>query len=269
MIDGRTLDGVSATTLWTLRNRAEEALRPDSSYDDPWAVRLYRDIDYDYEVFGKPSQSHPLRALAADHEIGRYLDDHPDATVVALAEGLQTSYWRLGRTVRRWLSVDLPPVVALREELLPQERTVEHLALDALDRAWLEAVDPSDGVVVTAEGLFMYLQPDQVRALIADIAQRFPGGVLVYDSIPRWFRDKTLDGLTLSGGYVTPPMPYAQTVDEARRLTDLPGVRRVVDLDLPRGRGPWGSTLLRGASNLPVVRNTRPSLTLLELGPEN
>lgn len=265
-IDGRTLAGVSATTLWTLRNRAEEALRSDSPYTDPLAVRLYEEIDYDWTCFGKPSQSHPLRALAVDDVIGRYLDEHPRATVVALAEGLQTSYWRLGRPVRHWLSVDLAPVVEVRERLLPAEDAIAHLPISALDRSWLDAVDPADGVVVTAEGLFMYFRPEDTLGLIADIAARFPGGVLVYDSIPHWFSKRTRKGLKLSGGYVAPLMPYAQTVGEAQRLTRISGVRRVRDVELPRGRGPWGSSLLRWASNRPPLRDIRPSLTLLDLG---
>lgn len=39
-VTGETLDGVSATTLWTLRNRAIEAKRPDGVISDPWAIRL-------------------------------------------------------------------------------------------------------------------------------------------------------------------------------------------------------------------------------------
>ena len=75
-IDGDQLDGVSATTLWTLRNRAEEAMRADSSFDDPLAVEAYRAIDTDFTRFGKPSQTHPLRALAVDQEIRDYLVQH-------------------------------------------------------------------------------------------------------------------------------------------------------------------------------------------------
>ncbi len=266
MIDGRVLDGVSATTLWTLRNRAEEALHKDSPYEDPQAVALYRSIDYDWDSFGKPSQPHPLRALAVDKIIGDYLDQHPQATVVALAEGLQTSYWRLGRPVRRWLSVDLPPVIALRESLLPSEPGIEHRAGSALDLSWTDGIDPEPGVVITAEGLLMYFTPEQARGLIADIAARFPGGVLVYDSIPHWFSRKTLKGLTLRGGYQAPPMPYAQTVSEARALVDVPGVSSVADVELPLGRGLWGSALVRTVSNNPPIRDHRPSLTMLTLG---
>jgi O-methyltransferase involved in polyketide biosynthesis len=37
-VDGNILDGVSATTLWTLHNRGTEAKRSDGVFRDPWAV---------------------------------------------------------------------------------------------------------------------------------------------------------------------------------------------------------------------------------------
>jgi O-methyltransferase involved in polyketide biosynthesis len=37
-VDGDTLEGVSATTLWTLHNRGSEAKRSDGVIRDPWAV---------------------------------------------------------------------------------------------------------------------------------------------------------------------------------------------------------------------------------------
>ncbi|MDT5265346.1 MAG: hypothetical protein QOI90_1972, partial [Mycobacterium sp.] len=52
VIDGNTLEGVSATTLWTLHNRGSEAKRSDGVIRDPWAVTLLDAIDYDYLKFG-------------------------------------------------------------------------------------------------------------------------------------------------------------------------------------------------------------------------
>ncbi|OLT12443.1 methyltransferase [Pseudonocardia sp. CNS-139] len=261
------LDGVATTTLWTLRNRAEFALGPDPLIQDPWAVHAYRTVRYDYTVFGrKPSQSHPLRALAVDRELRGYLRERPDATVVALGEGLQTTFWRLGLPVRRWVSVDLPAVVALREQLYPAEDAIVPVAGSALDRSWMDEVhDPGDGVFVTAEGLFMYLDRQDVLGLVADCARRFPGGRLLFDSIPHWFSRRTLAGMRLSESYTAPPMPTAFTVREnAAVFGALPGVAAVRDVALPLGRGPWGSALLHRLSDLPPLRDVRPSLTLLD-----
>jgi O-methyltransferase involved in polyketide biosynthesis len=265
--NGDQLDGVSATTLWTLHNRAMEARRPDALIDDPWAVRLYDAISYDYGRFGRPSQTHPLRALALDRAITEYLAEHPKATVVALGEGLQTTYWRLGSPDVDWVSVDLAPVVRLREALLPDEPRTTTLATSALDRAWLDHVDPADGVFVSAEGLFMYLDRADVFALIAGCARRFPGGRLFFDSIPKWFSDRTLKGMRLTDRYTAPPMPFSLSVSEAARLPEaIPGIAGVRDLPLPFGRGIWNSRAFRLAMDLPLVRDRRPTMTLLSFG---
>ena len=125
VISGDTLEGVSATTLWTLHNRGTEAKRSDGVIRDPWAVTLFDSISYDYLKFGKPNQSHGLRAAAFDAVMQEYLTAHPKASVVALAEGLQTSFWRLDAAgvadELTWYSIDLPPVMALREQLLPRD----------------------------------------------------------------------------------------------------------------------------------------------------
>ena len=262
-VDATTLTGVPATMMWTLRNRAVEAARPDTAFDDPLAVKLYETLDYPYENFGKPSQSHPLRAQAFDDEIRAFLADHPGGTVVALGEGLQTSYWRIGDPDVRWVSIDLPEVVALRRQLLPDEPNVTTLAVSALDRSWMDHVDTGRGVFVSAEGLLMYLPPDESLSLIGDCARRFPGGRMMFDSVPKWFSRKTQKGLRIHGGYTVPPMPFHLSAGEAAELpARVPDVAFTREVALPLGRGLWGSAFLRRLSELPPLRNSRPTLTL-------
>ena len=270
-IDGSTLDGVSTTTLWTLHNRATEAKRSDGVIRDPWAVTLLDAISYDYLKFGKPNQSHGLRAVAFDAAARAYLTAHPGASVVALAEGLQTSFWRLDRTgvldESTWYTIDLPPVMELRRRLLPSDDRIVDLAQSALDRSWMDRVDATNGVFITAEGLLMYLEPKDALSLIADCAGRFPGGALMFDSIPRWFSKRTLGGFKLSTRYLAPPMPFGQSADEALALAGaVDGVRRARDVALPRGRGAWRLGSAAVVNHLGPLRRNRPSITLLEFG---
>jgi O-methyltransferase involved in polyketide biosynthesis len=263
------LHGVSATALWTLHNRGTEATRPDGVIRDPWARRLFETIDYDYRKFGKPNQTHALRALAFDAVASRYLAEHPRACVVALAEGLQTSFWRLDKAgvadELTWYSVDLPPVMALRRQLLPRDDRVIELAQSALDRSWMRDIDPANGVFITAEGLLMYLDPDDALALIADCANRFPGGQMVFDSIPHWFSRRTLKGLRRSDRYIAPPMPFALTADEAIALANtIPGVRHAHDVALPRGRGVFRLMTWPLLDRIGFLRRIRFNITLLE-----
>ncbi len=269
VIDGNILDGVSATTLWTLHNRGTEAKRSDGVIRDPWAVTLFDAIAYDYRKFGKPNQSHALRAVAFDTAAAGYLTTHPKAAVVALAEGLQTSFWRLRRAgvadQLTWYSVDLPPVMALREKLLPSDDRIVPLAQSALDTSWMDRVDDSQGVFITAEGLLMYLEPADALGLIRDCAARFPGGQMMFDSVPHWFSRRTMKGLKLSDRYTAPPMPFGFSADEGVALAGrIPGVRAAHDIALPPGRGIFKLAAVPALDRLGVLRRNRPSITLLE-----
>jgi O-methyltransferase involved in polyketide biosynthesis len=270
-IEGNTLEGVSATTLWTLHNRGTEAKRSDGVIRDPWAVTLLDAIHYDYLKFGRPNQSHGLRAVAFDAATRDYLSARPGAAVVALAEGLQTSFWRLERSGvidgSTWYSIDLPPVMELRRRLLPSDERIVELAQSALDRSWMDRVDPARGVFITAEGLLMYLEPDDALGLIRDCAARFPGGRMMFDSIPHWVSKRTLKGLKLSDRYVAPPMPFGLSADEALAMAGtVPGVRTARDIPYPRGRGLFRLAAWPTLDRIGPLRRNRPSVTLLEFG---
>ncbi len=258
------LHDVPETALWTLRNRAVEAMRPGTRFPDPEAVAIFTQLaGEDFSRFGNPSPAHSQRAAAFDTEVRDFLTRHPGAPVVALGEGLQTAFWRLGKPSGGWYSVDLPESVALAERVLPPEPQITRLAMSALDRAWLDHV-PDGPAVISAEGLFMYLPRADVHALIADCAARFPGGRIVYDSIPAWFSRMTLAGKArLSKGYVTPPMPTSQKVSDLPDVVrSIPGVASGREVAVPPAR-PWDPALL-AMSRLPGVRDLKPMISALE-----
>ncbi|SRX94048.1 putative O-methyltransferase Omt [Mycobacterium tuberculosis H37Rv] [Mycobacterium shimoidei] len=266
-----TLTGVSETALLTLRARAREAARGDGIIEDPMAITLINSIDFDFAKFGPTRQDIALRALAFDTHTRRYLDRHPAATVVALAEGLQTSFWRLDRAIPdaqfHWLTVDLPPIIDLRARLLPESPRISVCAQSVLDYSWTERVDPSHGVFITAEGLLMYLQPEEALGLIAECAGKFPGGQMLFDLPPVLLARLVRRGHPTSFRYRVPPMPFSMSVRQAANLVNtVPGVRAVHDLPLPPGRGLIFNRLLSTAYRIRALNALRPTLTLLEFG---
>ncbi len=238
VIDARHLDGISETALLTLYQRASEAARPDGIIADPMAIALLSRLDYDFHHFGRTHQATALRARAFDDACRDFLATHPRATVVALAEGLQTSFWRVDNGEMNWLSVDLAPIVELRQRLLPASNRLRHCAQSALDNSWMDAVDDTNGVLITAEGLFQYLDRESVLALITACAARFPGNRLVFDSVPRYLSTYSRRrGIKLSEHYTAPAMPFWFTAADYDDLRALPGIRSVSELPLPPGRG--------------------------------
>ena len=167
------LSGVSNTMLWALHNRAIEAARRDSVLDDPGSVHIHQSIDYDFDRhFGIPSGSLAARAAGIDQALRQWIDRHPDGTVISLGEGLETQSQRVDNGRVRWLSVDLPEAISLRERFLTPTDRFRHIAISALDPAWMDAVDPMADVFIVAQGLLMYLQPAMVQALFANIGWR-------------------------------------------------------------------------------------------------
>ena len=270
--DGTVLTGVSETALMTLQVRAHEARRPDSIIDDPVAIQLADSIDFDFAKFGfSRRQDMAVRALAFDRHTRRYLVDHPKATVVALAEGLQTSFYRLDAAgvgdQFHWFTVDLPPMVDLRRKLLPLSDRVEMCAQSALDFSWMDRVDTDHGVFVTAEGLLMYLQPEEALALITECATRFPGGQMMFDLPPSGFAALSRRGMRTSVRYRVPPMPFSLAVSDAANLVNtVPGIRAVHDLPHAEGRGKVFNAALWTVQRLPLFDPLRPLLILLEFG---
>ncbi len=270
--DGTGLTGVSETALLTLLVRATEARRPDSVIDDPMAIRLVDNIDFDFAKFGfSRRQDMALRAKTFDDYARRYLTDHPSATVVALAEGLQTSFYRLDASgvgdQFRWLTVDLPPIIELRDRLLPHSDRVTMCAQSALDFSWMDRVDPSKGVFITTEGLLMYLQPDEALGLIAECAKRFPGGQMMFDLPPVFFAAWIRNGSRMSFRYRVPPMPFTLSPSDVANLANsIPGIRAVHDLPMAKGRGKVLNAMMWTALRIPLLDPVRPVVTLLEFG---
>ncbi|MEO8177842.1 MAG: class I SAM-dependent methyltransferase [Deltaproteobacteria bacterium] len=256
------LQGVPETMLWTLHNRASEAKRKQPILVDPHAVKVYEAIDYDYErSFGKADATHALRSRAFDRAVQPWLASHPGGTVVELAAGLETQFFRCDDGLVKWVCVDMPEAIDVRERFLPATDRCRHLRMSALDVSWFDEIDPARGVFVTAQGLFMYLNEPDVRSLFGAILERFGGVELMFDTIPRWYSKQTLAGWGKTPSYRAPRMPWGINRPEIERTLRSwsPRVRSVAlqSFGAPTGPGGIGTFTLCW---LPVLRNLLPTI---------
>lgn len=257
------LTGVPETMLWTLHNRVSEARRPDGILRDPRAQAIYDGLAYDFRAaFGTPGPSHAVRSALFDRELAAFLRRHPDGTVVNLGEGLETQRDRVAHPQALWISVDLPEAMAVRERFITPDAAHLHLATSALDRSWFDAVPRSRPVIVTAQGLLMYLAPADVAALVRDMARRFPRGWLVFDHIPEWLSRRSLRGWRIGPSYVAPPMPWGVG---RRTLPSL--IRGWCGADVEIADLPWiwprgmARVLSSAACRIPLLRDGVPGAT--------
>ena len=178
------LSDVPETLLWSLGRRASAARMRGSVLDDPRAIEVADKLDHDFTHTSRGAGWHAVRVGTFDAAVRRFLTQHPAGTVVALGEGLETQFWRLDNGRMRWVTVDLPETLKLRQQVLPDGPRQRSHAGSALDKVWLDGLDPAQPVLVTAQGLLPYFQREQVHELIAAIASRLPSSSLVFDVVP-------------------------------------------------------------------------------------
>ncbi len=80
-------------------------------------------------------------------------------------------------------NVDLPDIIAARNELTPSAERETNVAADLNDFAWMDAIDGSHGAVFFAAGVFYYFTTDRVKKLARELNQRFLQGRLVFDTV--------------------------------------------------------------------------------------
>jgi O-methyltransferase involved in polyketide biosynthesis len=248
---------VPETALWNLHQRASAARA--GHLDDPRAVAVLARLNYPFERFDSPYQGlaarlHALRVRTVDTALRRVLAGAPDATVVALGEGFETQFWRVDDGRLRWLTLDLPDVVAVRREVLPDGPRNQTLAGSALDTEWIAHVDRERPVIITAQGLLPYFNRDEVHRLLTAWARLLPGAWLLFDAVTAHLQAVRRRN-PLPSGYRPPDWTWTADHDEVRQLRELPGVK---DLrEVPQAGGDWLLGVLRWVpglnSQLPIV----------------
>ena len=160
-------------------------------FSDPEAKRICDSLDYDFD--GKRKKMESSAGLFGALEVAQrqydlrceaemYLKDHPRAAVVNLGCGLDDTFSKVDNGLCKGYNIDLPDVIKVRNELLPSGDRETNLACDLKDTDWMNGIDASDGAVFFAAGVFYYFRTADVKKLFTAMAQKFPGGVLAFDS---------------------------------------------------------------------------------------
>jgi len=212
-IDVAGLDdgGITWTLLGTLYLRAWESRLPQPILGDHYAAEAVERIDYDFAALDRrlrPRSNQFLVALRAkrlDEWSADFLTRHPDATVLHLGCGLDSRMLRLAPPAGvRWFDLDVPKVIEVRRQLFAEPSGYHLIGASVTDPDWLDEVPADRPVLVIAEGLFPYLDGDELRLLLRRLTDRFDTGELVFDAVAPWltrlptpFRWGTRDGREL------------------------------------------------------------------------
>ena len=181
--------------LW---GRAQLSKKYGSLFYDAKAVELVEKIDYDFSVndipFGGIMSNisrkgnvpefglFTLRAKQFDDKIRAYIAEHPRASVINLAAGLDATFYRVDNGLIHWYDLDLPAVIDIRRQLLPEPDRVTYIAKSLLDPSWCKDIRYTEnGVFMIAGGVFMWFEESEIKQFFSMLADNFPDGEIVFN----------------------------------------------------------------------------------------
>ena len=179
---GLLVRNVSDTALWVAVYRARETERSDALFRDPYARRLAgargEQIAASMPFSDKATWAWVARTILFDQFIEEQVRAGTDL-VVNLAAGLDARPYRMALPPSlTWVEVDLPEILAHKEEILRGEKPVcalERVRLDLSDagarRELFERLGRSARrALIVTEGLLIYLTAEEVASLARDLA---------------------------------------------------------------------------------------------------
>lgn len=186
---GNALEDIAKTSIWTLRARSEEHLQPHALFRDEQAIEWSRQIPWPSELdewYTHRAQTGVcIRTKVFDDLVQKHIETMNHPLVVELGCGLSSRYHRIGTGCTQWIDFDLPDVIRTRRELDPETEEHRYLAGSLLDYSWLQKINQEHqgGVILVAEGLLMYFEPEQVLQTIEEMKQHFPGAIFIFDTL--------------------------------------------------------------------------------------
>jgi O-methyltransferase involved in polyketide biosynthesis len=183
------LSAEKATLLLTLYGKALDARSPRPVLGDTMAAEAVDKLDYDFAKLKMSlafATSAAVRTKFFDDWTAEFLATHERATVVQLACGLDTRFWRLdpGPDVE-WYDVDYPEVIALRRQVYPERTGYRLIGSSVTAPDWLAEIPVDRPTLVVAEGLTMYLSAELGQELLRRLVDHFGHGQLIFDGQSR------------------------------------------------------------------------------------
>ena len=109
----------------------------------------------------------------------RFIEAHSRPVVVNVGCGLDTRFQRIGDGKAVFYDLDLPEVIALRRELIPEQPGNVYITASLLETDWMDDLHrkhPDGEFIFIVEGVLMYFYEKQHH-----VASRFGGGELWFD----------------------------------------------------------------------------------------
>ena len=181
------LGEIQKTLLLPLWGRAVESQKEDPRLVDGMAVEIISKIDHDFTTIAKNiswlSQfSWVARSFHVDNTILGFIKNNPQATIVNIGSGLDTTFERVDNGQIIFYDLDLPDVINLRKKFFRENERRKTISSSLFEDKWLSQLQIKDGILFIAAGVFYFFDEKQIKDFFTLIADHFPGCEIFFDS---------------------------------------------------------------------------------------
>ncbi|GAP69507.1 O-Methyltransferase [Bacteroidales bacterium 6E] len=188
MINNKTdaqLGSIQQTLFMPVWARAKETAKKKPLLTDHVAEKIIRSIDFDFRQLDKNvteiSQiAWIARCMRFDRVIKAFIEQYPNATIVNIGCGLDTTYERINNKQIQWFDLDLPDVITLRKRFLEETPHRKFIASSFLEPDWMDSIK-GNHVLLISTGVFVYFEEQQIRKFLLEVVSKFPGAELFFD----------------------------------------------------------------------------------------
>lgn len=177
---------LSRTSIAPLYARAKVSKQHGSIFNDAKATELVEGMDSDLipfnQVINYVDFIFVARALQFDNVVKAYIKEYPHALIVNLGAGLDTGFYRVDNGTIQWYDLDLPEVIEVRKQIIPETDRAKCIAKSFFDPSWCQDIKTEGGVFIIAGGLLRYFSETQVRQLFSLLANCLPGCEIVFEA---------------------------------------------------------------------------------------
>lgn len=229
-----SVEGIPESMLKTLYARAKESKKATKFIYCEKSIEIVGNLDYDFTAVEREyylGKGAIARSILLDKMVGDYIQKNPNATIVNIACGADTRFFRVDNGKIRWYNLDLPVTIEARKRLMDEGDRVFYIPKSALDESWAEDVEADGPVLIIAEALSMYLTKQDVQKIFKIIRKRFEQADIFMEITMPYVVDHAREG---QGENNRPK--YSFGVKSSKKLAEMAtGFQAVKDVSLLAG----------------------------------
>ncbi len=217
---------VEETLLLPLWGRAHETRQDKPRLVDYKAVEIIDRIDYDFATIEKTQSMSQhgwvARSLHTDKLASAFIERYPEASIVNIGCGLDTTFSRIDNGRIMFYELDLPEVIALRKNFIDESERHKSIASSFLDTAWFTDINTDNGLLFLAGGVFCYFTEEQIKDFFIKLADTFKECELYFDVLSpmgmkvarkQVLKRGGMGGISIDEGWALKPVKKLETWD--------------------------------------------------------